>query len=61
MPIVPAWGHQVAVAVPNRVAEVRLEHPGTVRNMLLLAQIAAVLFTLLTAIPARRRRQHPPA
>jgi hypothetical protein len=61
MPIVPAWGHQVAVAVPNRVAEVRLEHPGTVRNMLLLAQIAAVLFTLLTAIPARRRPQHPPA
>jgi hypothetical protein len=34
---------------------VTVEYPGTERNLLLLAQLAAVLFTLLTAVPARRR------
>ncbi|GAA1963970.1 glycosyltransferase family 2 protein [Amycolatopsis minnesotensis] len=53
VPIVPAWGHQVAVAVPARQSEVLVEHPSTLRNILLLAQVAAVLFTLLTAIPGR--------
>jgi GT2 family glycosyltransferase len=56
VPIVPAWGHQVAVSVPPSTSEVTVEFPGTERNLLLLAQLAAVLFTLLTAVPARRRR-----
>ncbi|UOX88601.1 glycosyltransferase family 2 protein [Amycolatopsis sp. FBCC-B4732] len=55
VPIVPAWGHQVAVSVPPTPSEVTVEYPGTERNLLLLAQLAAVLFTLLTAVPARRR------
>ncbi|MEV7092139.1 glycosyltransferase family 2 protein [Amycolatopsis sp. NPDC051045] len=55
VPIVPAWGHQVAVSVPPTSSEVTVEYPGTERNLLLLAQLAAVLFTLLTAVPARRR------
>ncbi|WP_410572597.1 glycosyltransferase [Amycolatopsis sp. cmx-4-61] len=55
VPIVPAWGHQVAVSVPPASSEVTVEYPGTERNLLLLAQLAAVLFTLLTAVPARRR------
>jgi GT2 family glycosyltransferase len=55
VPIVPAWGHQVAVAVPTRQAEVLVEHPSALRNVLLLGQVAAVLFTLLTAVPSRRR------
>lgn len=55
VPIVPAWGHQVAVSVPPTTSEVTVEYPGTERNLLLLAQLAAVLFTLLTAVPARRR------
>ncbi|MCR6481565.1 glycosyltransferase family 2 protein [Amycolatopsis sp. OK19-0408] len=55
VPIVPAWGHQVAVSVPPTTSEVTVEYPGTERNLLLLAQLAAVLFTILTAVPARRR------
>ncbi len=55
VPIVRAWGHQVAVSVPPTPSEVVVEHQGTTRNLLLLAQLAAVLFTLLTAVPTRRR------
>ncbi|ANN15343.1 glycosyl transferase [Amycolatopsis orientalis] len=55
VPIVRAWGHQVAVSVPPQPSEVVVEHQGTTRNLLLLAQVAAVLFTLLTAVPTRRR------
>ncbi|SFW65861.1 glycosyltransferase family 2 protein [Amycolatopsis australiensis] len=55
VPIVPAWGHQVAVSVPPASSEVTVSFPGTERNLLLLLQLAAVLFTLLTAVPARRR------
>src|SRR5690606_32741301 len=58
-PIVRAWGHQVAVEVPTRSAEVEVSHDDTVREILLLAQIGAVLFTLLTAIPSRRRKTSP--
>ncbi|MGW4065813.1 glycosyltransferase [Amycolatopsis sp. NPDC004747] len=54
-PIVPAWGHQVAVSVPPTSSEVTLEYPGTERNLLLLSQLAAALFTLLTAVPSHRR------
>jgi hypothetical protein len=55
VPIVPAWGHQVAVSVPERQSDVVVDHPSSLRNLLLLGQIAAVLFTLLTAVPSRRR------
>lgn len=54
--IVPAWGHQVAVEVPTRAAEVVVDVPQPVRTMLLLVQIGGLLFTALTAIPARRPR-----
>jgi GT2 family glycosyltransferase len=55
VPIVLAWGHQVAVLVPPKRSDVVVDHPSSLRNLLLLAQIAAVLFTLLTAVPSRRR------
>ncbi|WP_245617089.1 hypothetical protein [Amycolatopsis taiwanensis] len=54
-PIVPAWGHQVAVAVPPTVSTVIVEHSSTLRDVLLLVEIAAVLFAALTAVPGRRR------
>ncbi|HJQ45950.1 MAG TPA: hypothetical protein VJ870_06455 [Amycolatopsis sp.] len=54
-PIVPAWGHQVAVAVPTAQSEVTVEHPSTLRDVLLLVQVAAVLFAALTAIPSVTR------
>ncbi len=54
-PIVPAWGHQVAVSVPPEPSEVTIEHPSTLRDVLLLVQVAAVLFAALTAIPGPSR------
>lgn len=57
VPIVPAWGHQVGVEVPTRAAEVVVENPSTVRNLLLLVQVGALLFTALTAIPPRRLKR----
>jgi GT2 family glycosyltransferase len=57
VPIVPAWGHQVAVSVPPQQSEVVVEHPSALRDLLLLGQVAAVLFTALTAVPGRRRRR----
>ncbi|HET6504695.1 MAG TPA: hypothetical protein VFG87_28430 [Amycolatopsis sp.] len=55
VPIVPAWGHQIAVAVPTGVATVVVAYSSPVREILLLIEIAAVLFTGLTSIPGRRR------
>lgn len=54
-PIVPAWGHQVAVSIPPGASEVVIEHPSTLRDVLLLVQVAAVLFAALTAIPGPGR------
>lgn len=54
-PIVPAWGHQVAVALPESSSEVVVEHPATLRDVLLLIQAAAVLFAATTAIPTSTR------
>lgn len=54
VPIVPAWGHQVGVEVPTRAADVVVRNQATVRTLLLLVQVGALLFTLLTAIPSRR-------
>lgn len=61
VPIVTAWGYQVGVEVPTRAADVVVDNDSTVRGLLLLAQVGAVLFTVLTAIPARRRRQSSPS
>ncbi|WP_240686978.1 glycosyltransferase family 2 protein [Amycolatopsis suaedae] len=55
--LVPAWGHQVAVAVPTRQAEVVVEYPDTAHGLLLLGQVAALLFCLLTAVPSRAIRE----
>ncbi|HEV2777992.1 MAG TPA: glycosyltransferase, partial [Actinophytocola sp.] len=54
VPIVRAWAHFVGVPVPTRAADVVVEQPTAPRSVLLLIQAAAVLFTLLTAIPGRR-------
>ncbi|CRK59725.1 Glycosyl transferase, family 2 [Alloactinosynnema sp. L-07] len=56
-PIVRAWGHLVAVAVPTRAADVRVEMPTALRSVLLLTQGAVVLFILLTSIPGRREQE----
>ncbi|MBM7770048.1 GT2 family glycosyltransferase [Actinokineospora baliensis] len=57
--VVRAWGSSVAVTVPTRAAEVRIEQPTTLRGLLLLIQAAVVLFALLTAIPGRRGQDSP--
>ncbi|WP_063890714.1 glycosyltransferase [Sciscionella sediminilitoris] len=54
-PLTKAWGHQVSVSVPENGADVRITYSSALRNVLLLVQGAAVLLTLLTAIPIRRR------
>ncbi|KAA9162383.1 hypothetical protein FPZ12_012205 [Amycolatopsis acidicola] len=54
-PIVPAWGHQVAVSVPTAQSDVLVEHPSTLRDVLLLVQVAAVLFAALTSVPGPSR------
>lgn len=54
-PVVRAWGHLVGVSVPTAAADVRVEVPSSLRELLLLVQAAAALFTLLTAIPSRHR------
>ncbi|MEV8437237.1 glycosyltransferase [Actinosynnema sp. NPDC051121] len=53
--VVRAWGHLVGVTVPTTASEVRVEASSTLRELLLLLQAAAALFTVLTAIPSRRR------
>lgn len=55
VPIVRAWNHLVAVSLPTRAAEVRVEQSTALRSVLLLTQGAMVLFIALTAIPGRRR------
>lgn len=54
-PIVLAWGRQVAVAVPPESAEVRVWFDGDRYDLLLLGQLGAVLFTVLTMVPSLRR------
>ncbi|WP_424189392.1 glycosyltransferase [Actinokineospora sp. G85] len=50
-----AWSGQVAVTLPTRAAEIRVEQPTALRGVLLLVQGAVFLFALLTAIPGRRK------
>lgn len=54
--IVLAWGRQVAVAVPPEQSDVRVVFDSNRHDLLLLGQLAAVLFTLFTillALPSR--------
>lgn len=60
VPIVRAWDHQVAVAVPAREADVVVTYSSARHSVLLLVQLAALLFAGLTAIPARRRNVAAP-
>ncbi|WP_345417170.1 glycosyltransferase family 2 protein [Actinomycetospora chlora] len=52
---VPAWGHLVGVPVPPGGGAVVVDRDETVRLLLLLLQLALVLFTALSALPSRTR------
>ncbi|GLZ54837.1 glycosyltransferase [Actinomycetospora sp. NBRC 106378] len=53
--IVPAWGHLVGVPVPAAGGPVVVTRDDTLRGLLLLLQLALVLFTALSALPSRTR------
>ncbi len=53
--VVPAWGHLVGVPVPAAGGPVVVERDETVRILLLLLQLALVLFTAISALPSRTR------
>ncbi|MFC5140158.1 glycosyltransferase [Actinomycetospora rhizophila] len=53
--VVPAWGHLVGVSVPPGGGPVVVDRDETVRLLLLLLQLALVLFTALSALPSRKR------
>nr|WP_246330773.1 glycosyltransferase family A protein [Saccharopolyspora hordei] len=54
-PLATAWGNQVAIPLPEQAAEVRVGYTEVPRTALLSVQAAAVLFTVVVAIPGRRR------
>jgi GT2 family glycosyltransferase len=54
VPLTTAWGHLISVSVPEDGADIRITDPNTLRSVLLVVQGAAMLFTLLAAIPTRR-------
>ncbi len=54
-PLVSAWGHLVGVAVPSSGGPVVVTRDDTGRDLLLLFQLALVLFTAVSALPSRRR------
>ncbi|OLT42077.1 hypothetical protein BJF85_23625 [Saccharomonospora sp. CUA-673] len=56
VPITPAWGHQVAVSVPESESEVVVQYSSPAHGVFLLGSVAALLFATLTAIPSRRPR-----
>ncbi len=49
-----AWGGQVAVRVPAHTSEVTVTRARGPHEAFLSAQLAALLFTVLTAVPSRR-------
>jgi hypothetical protein len=55
VPLVSAWGHLVAVGVPGGGGPVVISRDDTLRELLLLGQLALVLFTAVSALPSRRR------
>ncbi|CAM05632.1 integral membrane regulatory protein [Saccharopolyspora erythraea NRRL 2338] len=59
-PLATAWGHQVAVPLPEHPGEVRVAYSGAARTALLVVQAAAILFTVVGALPERRRRVTAP-
>ena len=54
-PLVSAWGHLVGVAVPSTGGPVVIDRDDTLRDLLLLMQLALVLFTAVSALPSRTR------
>ncbi|WP_243792176.1 glycosyltransferase [Saccharopolyspora gloriosae] len=54
-PLAEAWGHQVAVPMPDAASEVRVGYGDSSRTALLVLQAAAILFTAIGALPSRRR------
>ena len=54
-PVVSAWGHLVGVAVPSTGGPVVIDRDDTLRDLLLLMQLALVLFTAVSALPSRTR------
>ncbi|MGW0893622.1 glycosyltransferase [Saccharopolyspora sp. NPDC002578] len=54
-PLAEAWGHQVAVPMPDSASEVRIGYGDSSRTALLVLQAAAILFTAIGALPSRRR------
>jgi hypothetical protein len=56
VPLATAWGHQVAVPLPQQAAEVQVGYTELPRTTLLVVQAAVVLFTVIAAIPGRRRK-----
>ncbi len=55
VPLVSAWGHLVAVGVPAGGGPVVISRDDTLRDVLLLMQLALVLFTAVSALPSRTR------
>ncbi|WP_127783830.1 hypothetical protein [Rhodococcus sp. X156] len=53
--VAPAYGHLVGVALPDTASEITVQRSDTLRSVLLLVQAGVLLFTLLLAIPPRRR------
>ncbi|GAB3296257.1 glycosyltransferase family 2 protein [Parasphingorhabdus pacifica] len=60
-PLASAWGNQVAVPLPQDASEVRITYTEVPRTTLLAIQAAAILFTVIGALPERRRlrRERP--
>lgn len=56
-PLASAWGNQVAVPLPEHASEVRVSYTEAPRTALLVLQAAAILFTLIGALPDRRVRR----
>lgn len=54
-PLATAWGHQVAVPLPEGQSEVVVTYTQVPHTTLLAVQAAAILFTLIGALPTRRR------
>ena len=54
-PVIAAWGHLVGVPVPASGGPVVIDRDATLRALLLLVQLALVLFTALSALPSRTR------
>ncbi|WP_438388485.1 glycosyltransferase family 2 protein [Actinopolyspora saharensis] len=54
------WGEQVAVPLPENSGEVTIGFTGVPRTTLLSLQAAALLFTLIGAVPGRSRNRRAP-